>query len=76
MMKPWSGPDYRRNAKRSGSKTPCAYCGKGIKGEAFYVEVLVNGEFAVDAPGSTESQGSFPLGPDCAKRFKAERAAV
>lgn len=74
MMKPWSGPDYHKNVKRAGSKTPCAYCGKPVKGKAFYVEILVNGEFAVDKPGSASSQGGFPLGPDCARRFKAERS--
>lgn len=74
-MKPFSGSEYRKNAGRAGEFTPCVYCGKAVKNtaKALYVEVLVNGEFADDAPGSADSQGAFPLGPDCAERFKAER---
>lgn len=79
MMKPFSGPNYQENKRRIGiEEEPCAYCGKAVKNKnkALWVEVLVNGEFAQDAPGSAESQGAFPLGPDCARRFKAERVAV
>ncbi len=74
-MKPFGGPDYRRNADRVGQYIPCAYCGKPVKNtaKALFVEVLVNGRFAQDAPGSAESQGAFPLGPDCARRYRIER---
>jgi hypothetical protein len=77
MMKPFRGPNFHLNVERAGKYEPCAYCGKAIKNKdaALYVEVLVNGEFAQDAPGSAESQGGYPLGPDCAKRFRAERVA-
>jgi hypothetical protein len=78
MMKPFGGPNFRYNQERVGKYDPCAYCGKAIKNKdtAVYVEVLVNGEFAQDAPGSAESQGAFPLGPNCARRFKSERVTV
>lgn len=75
-MKPFRGPDFRKNAERVGRYEPCVYCGKAIKNKdkAVYVEVLVSGEFEVDAPRSAESQGAYPLGPDCARRFRIERA--
>lgn len=78
MMKPWSGPDFRRNADRAGKHDPCAYCGKAIKNKsrAIMVEVCPCGKFIVDGDHSKcgPSQGGFLLGPNCAKRFKAERA--
>jgi hypothetical protein len=75
-MRPFSGADYRRNSKRAGDRTPCAHCGKGIKNTAtaLFVEVCTCGEYMdrhdAKACGGS-SQGGFPLGPDCAKLYKA-----
>lgn len=78
MMKPFRGPDFSRNAQRVGKHDPCAYCGKAVKNRAraLFVEVCTCGEFMQDHDGSKcggNSQGGFLLGPDCARRFKAER---
>ena len=76
-MRPFGGPDYRKNERRcKGGEYGCVWCGRPIKDEAkaVWVEVLVNGKFADDAPGSAESQGCFPMGPSCAKLYRAERS--
>jgi hypothetical protein len=82
-MTPWGGPKYHENEKRGGSRNPCAYCGKEIKksakpvmmgvtdgGARFYNPKDYKKEYAANPGGE---MGLHPLGPDCARKLKAEQ---
>lgn len=79
MMKPFGGPDFKQNESRCGAKWPCAWCGKPIKDNKKAVMVFIccgefepaGGEEAHKSHGN--NMGGYPLGPDCARRFRAER---
>ena len=64
--------DYSRNAERVGEFTPCARCGRAIKdiATATFVELTIDWEIipAGDPRSNTrESQGGWPIGPECRK---------
>lgn len=79
MMKPWGGPNFRKNSDRcKGDEYPCAYCGKPIKdkAKALWVEIccdqfvlLIEGE-KVNHDRHGNYMGGYPLGPECARAFK------
>jgi hypothetical protein len=80
MMKPFGGPNFAKNFDRGGGHLPCAYCGKRIKDTSKVVSVFICcDEFQ---PSSIEeahrahgnNMGFYPLGPDCARKLRAERA--
>lgn len=81
-MKAWEGPNFSENSKRcKGDEWPCAYCGKPIKdkAKALWVEVCCgilgcgpehDPHGKGDKGPGHESMGSYPLGPECARKFK------
>jgi len=83
MMTPFSGPRFHENAERcKGSEWPCAYCGKPIKekDKAMWVFICC-GQF--EPAGGEEAHqhhpwnmGGYPLGPDCARKYRREKAVV
>ena len=82
-MKPFSGPNFRENERRChGDQWPCAYCGKPIKDNSKAVMVFIccdqfepaGGEEAHKSHGN--NMGGYPLGPDCAKRYRSERVTA
>lgn len=49
----------------------CAICGKPIKDEtkAKYIHLLTNGNIISSFDDFENSQGCFPVGPECAKKL-------
>jgi len=86
MMTPFGGPNYRRNADRSGQRAPCAYCGKKIQdhSRATFIGVADGGGrfFNVKDDAAEERKdpagymGGHLLGPDCARKLKAEQPGL
>lgn len=59
--------------QHSEGMNPCIFCGSEVKTETYFVEInYVNGSIWSDAEGECEtSQGWFPVGNGCAKKFAA-----
>lgn len=79
-MTPFGGKDYGKNSDKCRyGETPCAYCGKAVKGKwRLAVRVRTDGQFAAqdaDIPESLD-QGCFPVGSDCAKKLAADGVPV
>jgi len=75
-MKPFSGPNFRKNSERCGNKWPCAYCGKPIKDNSKAVMVFICCD-DFQSRGAEEAHkdhgnnmGGYPLGPECAKKLR------
>jgi hypothetical protein len=83
LMKPFEGPNYHKNVDRGGNRRPCAYCGKEIKQSSSAVPIGVTGGgdrfFNVKDDAAEEKKdpggymGGHDLGPDCAKKLKAQQ---
>ena len=81
-MKPFEGPRYHENTECGGNRCPCAYCGKEIKDRAKAIPIGVtdggNRFYNVKDDAAEEKKdpagymGGHLLGPDCARKLKAE----
>jgi hypothetical protein len=62
--------DYDRNLKRYGENyDTCIMCGRRTKVE-FFIHMKTSGEIIpADIDDETDSQGLFPVGPECKKRL-------
>lgn len=62
---------YNDNIERLGEhEDTCFICGLRLKGRLpKYVQYLTNGNIGSTDQSHEESQGLFPVGPDCAKRL-------
>jgi hypothetical protein len=64
--------DYEKNIERLNEDSDtCFICGKRIKpGREKWVHYLTNGNLvSYDGDDIENSQGHFPVGPDCAKKL-------
>jgi hypothetical protein len=54
------------------SAVPCLLCGRWVldPNKATWVHYATGGELLIDEDDAPDSQGGFPLGPDCARRFR------
>lgn len=68
-------PQRERNLDRLGEHPDtCLSCGKRTKA-TLWVHLLTTGEIT-DQAEHPDSQGSFPIGPDCAKKIPSNFIAV
>lgn len=56
---------------------PCVVCHRPVdKARAQYVELTTDNEIVLDDSSPPNSQGGFPVGPDCYRRLLAAAARV
>ena len=63
--------NYDRNIDKYGEcENTCICCGKRIKGKVAHVHLYTDGNVVSnDAPEDENSQGCFPIGPQCKKKI-------
>lgn len=78
-VKPFSGPNYHRNANRChASENPCAICGKAVYDDGTAVMALViDGGAAWGDPDNYDPadggfMGFYPVGAGCARRYRVK----
>jgi tRNA U34 2-thiouridine synthase MnmA/TrmU len=81
-LRPFSGPEYKKNSKRGGEGTwPCALCGKPVKEPSLFIEVTNGGATFVKVGTVADENdpgymGCHRVGSDCAKKLKKAGFAV
>lgn len=85
MPKPFSGPNYSKNADKCGADEPCALCGKRVnQATAHWVTVADGGGVFVSDAEAAQLRAvndgglmnGFPIGPECWRKHKAAFAAL
>jgi len=74
---PFSGPKYRENSRKCvDGETPCAICGKGVKGGPWewpHFAVVINGGSDWGDESSPEEDpgymGGWPVGTACHSKY-------
>lgn len=66
--------NYESNLKKYGEDSnSCICCGKRLNLEACrWINLLIDGSIASHDYGGEESQGAFPVGPECSKKIPKE----
>lgn len=79
-MRPFGGPDFLKNSKKcKNGQHPCAWCGKPVKNlDAAVLVFICCGQFEPDGGREVHNwhdncMESYPLGPDCARKYRAQR---
>ena len=60
------------NPKAADGLTHCYSCGRKLGKNSFYFEVSTRWELIVVGSDEKNSQGCFPVGSECAKKFAPE----
>lgn len=81
MLKPFASEEYRKRTVWGTSGKECCLCGRDTAGSAGALHVPINHEiteFVTDEQTSAmgEAVSYYPIGPECAKRWRKEFAAT
>ena len=63
------GTQAPSNSKAIGDDSLCMVCGRKLGANPFYFEVNTSWEVITPNDSNEDSQGCFPVGSECAKKF-------